>query len=125
VSEHEDEKDARPWEQPGQDRRDLLPERGERLLFWAQWGFFCSSISWCVPPAALVGVYICLVVAIRSRLDLAEIARKTRERAGKVKTRRALFIALPGVVVGLVFCVIWGVLILWGVAFVMTASAWP
>ena len=91
----------RPWEQPGQERRDCLPHRGDQLLFWAKVGLVCNFVSWFFFPATLIGVPLCLFIVMRSLFDLREIAARTRERAGQQSTSAARRIAIGGLIAAL------------------------
>jgi hypothetical protein len=105
------EDDDRPWDQPGQERRDCLPHRGESLFNWANVGFFCNFFSLCCFPATIFGMPLCLFIIIQARLDLAEIASGTRERAGEDSTRMARDAAFIGFIFGLIACLAWGLFV--------------
>src|SRR6516165_8897943 len=80
------EEDDRPWDKPGQDRRDSLPHRADQLYRWSIIGVCCNLLSWLILPLTFLGVPLCVFIVIRSFLDLREMKAGTRERAGENKT---------------------------------------
>jgi hypothetical protein len=116
MGEHDNEKGEdsdRPWEQLGQERHDSLPHRGDQLLYCANIGFFCNVLALCIIPVAIVGIPLCLFIAVRSWFDLREIAERRIERAGERKTRRAFINAGVGLLVGVLSSGIWIALLVW------------
>jgi hypothetical protein len=111
VSEQDDEKSEeteRPWDQPGQERRDCLPGRGGQLDGWAWVGLMTNSVSCCIFPGLLFGIPLCILVAVVAQKDLAEIRARTRSLRGEIPTLRARNKALIGLGVGFLALLLWG-----------------
>jgi hypothetical protein len=59
-------------------------------------------------PFTFFAVPVSLIIIVRSKLDLAEIAAKLRESAEKKKTETALVLAVAGLIFALLAWVFWG-----------------
>jgi hypothetical protein len=103
----EEEREARPWEQPGQVRRDAEPHRGTLLLILATVSVVCGYLSCCLVVPSVIGL-VCAVAALA--LSIGDMARM---RAGFVdpkgygltdaaNSRSITGVILNGLVVGYV-----------------------
>jgi hypothetical protein len=115
VNEYNDrtsEEYDRPWEQPGQERRDSLPHRGHQLNAWARVGSIINLVSILLFPGTLIGIPLCLLIAIVAQMDLAEIRAGTRVRSGEALTCRARNIAIVGFLCGVMVLWLWAMVCL-------------
>jgi hypothetical protein len=81
--------DPRPWEQPGQWRRDGLPHRGRLLCGLAAAAAGCTVLGWCLVFPAPVGLGLGLLVWSLARRDLRLMASGQMDPAGRELTRGA------------------------------------
>jgi len=97
-----DPDDPRPWERPGEVRRDCEPHRG-RLLLWlgiASWVCGLASLALVVP--ALLGLALGLTTLVLARRDLAKMEAGLMDPAGAGLVRRASGYAVVGTILSLV-----------------------
>ncbi len=94
--------EARPWEQPGAQLRDLEPDRGD-LLQWLGWAGLANGLaSLCLLFPALVAVPLGVMVLLMARHDLARMRAGLMDRAGEEQTQVARRNALCGLLIPLI-----------------------
>jgi hypothetical protein len=77
----EEEREALPWERPGQVRRDAEPHRGRVLLVLATVSVVCGYLSCCLVVPSFLGLACAIAAFAVSTDDLA------RMRAGLMDPR--------------------------------------
>jgi hypothetical protein len=84
-----DDADPRPWEQPGQWRRDGLPHRGRLLAVLGDVASLGAILGWIIVVPAPVGLVLGAVVWLLARRDLRLMASGLIDPAGRELTRGA------------------------------------
>jgi hypothetical protein len=108
------EEDDRPWEQPGEFRRDGIPHYGEALVFAAKVGLVFNVFAWVFPPALLIAVPWSLICYVLAHNQLGEILSGYRDKRGESSTRRAEILAIRGLKIGMAAFLLW-LFALWGI----------
>jgi hypothetical protein len=103
----EEEREARPWEQPGQLRRDALPHRGTFLLILATVSVVCGYLSCCLVVPSFVGLTCAVAAFVVSTEDLARMRAGLMDPRGygltdAANSRSITGVILNGLVVGYV-----------------------
>jgi hypothetical protein len=95
--------DDRPWEQPGQFRRDGEPHRGPFLSISTEVILSLAVFGLCIPPLALLCILLALVALFLVRADETEIdtGRMDPEglpylQAARTNARTALIVSVCG-----------------------------
>jgi hypothetical protein len=87
---HPDPSDLRPWEQPGEVRRDVEPHRAGLLGALAQAALLCGLLSCCFIFTAPVGLALGVTVWALAAHDLAGMRAGLVDPAGERDTRFAV-----------------------------------
>jgi hypothetical protein len=93
--------DPRPWEQPGQWRRDGLPHRGRMLEVLASVAAVTAGLGWVFWIPAPVGVVLGALVWLLARRDRRLMDAGVMDPAGRGPTENASVGAAAAVCVGL------------------------
>jgi hypothetical protein len=89
-ADHQPEGDPRPWEQPGQYRRDCTPHRGRLLRGLGDaWGV-CGMLSFCLLVPGLLAVALGAAVWALGRRDLEAMRRGRMDPRGITQAEDAL-----------------------------------
>ena|SRR5581483_4002407 len=107
-----DTEDERPWEQPGNIRRDWEPHRASFLWFPGEVSFFCGLFCLCCPPFSLLCVPLAIVVLVSARNDLGKMAGGMMDPSGKARTQEAWDSAVFGLNFSILAWVSWGIILL-------------
>ena len=89
--------EPRPWDQPGQVRRDCEPHWGDLLMLLGAISLGCGLLSCLVVPA-LVGVALGFTVLEMARRDLNRMGAGQMDPAGKGLAEKAMGLASGGIV---------------------------
>jgi hypothetical protein len=81
--------ETRPWEHPGQWRRDGLPHRARLLVVLVGVATVSACSGWVFVVPAPVGVGLGLLVWLLARRDLRLMAAGLMDPAGEEQTRQA------------------------------------
>src|SRR5262249_2208650 len=125
-----EEDDDRPWEQPGQIRRDAVSHRGHLVLTLGILGVVLSVLGipalfcgFCCPPVGIVGSLISLPFTITAwamgQSDLQKMRKNMRDPRGQGMTGAGWICGLVGTILGALATVVTTV---WWI-FILAASA--
>lgn len=109
-----EEREDRPWEEPGSLRRDFEPHRGGFLGSAAGLSFFLGLGSICFPPLGIIGLGFIVFVGISARSDLAKIQAGTMDPKGERPAKDALQIAVISLIFTLLIWLMWCIVVLNG-----------
>jgi hypothetical protein len=109
----EEEREARPWEQPGQVRQDALPHRAGLLGTLATASWLCGVSSICLLFPALVGLPLGVVTWLLARRELQDIEAGLVDPRGRERTAEAKRWAIGGTLLCLAVPVVDGLLLVW------------
>ncbi len=100
--------EERPWEKPGQVRRDCEPHRSPLLLLIAKAALVCSLLSICLFIPAFIGFPLAIFAYTLAKRDLRCMENGTMDPAGARQAGRARDAAVAGAVVsGAVLLLAW------------------
>lgn len=88
--------EERPWEKPGQVRRDCEPHRSSLLFLMARTSLVCGLLSLCLCFPALVGLPLAVLAYTLANRDLGRMEDGTMDPAGASQARRARDTAFAG-----------------------------
>jgi hypothetical protein len=108
-----EEADERPWERPGQVRRDALPHRAGLLDTLATASLLCGVSSICLVFPALVGLPLGVVTWLLARRELQDIEAGLVDPRGRERIADAKDWAFKGTLLCLVVLVVDGLLLVW------------
>ena len=83
------EGEPRPWEQPGQVRRDCEPHRGDLLLVLGTFALVCGLLFWLLWPA-VVGFALGFLVLVLGGQDLERMRAGQMDPGGQGQTEAAM-----------------------------------
>ncbi len=93
--------DDRPWEQPGEFRRDCEPHQGPVLLWFSKTLRILALFGACLPPLVLLYPIFAVVALVLIRADETEIRHGRMDpeglpflQAARQNARIALFVSL-------------------------------
>jgi hypothetical protein len=104
-------RDPRPWEQPGQTRRDYEPHRADVLLVLGALSLLLGMASIAGGLTALAGLPLGLVIYLMARRDLGEMAAGRMDPAGARATDAARAFAVGAAFFGAVGPLLFGVVL--------------
>jgi hypothetical protein len=94
----------RPWERPGQLRRDAAPHRGWVLLALAAVSVVCGWLACCLVVPSFLGFPLAVAACLLSRQDMARMRAGLVDRDGWGHTYRAWDLSITGLILnGLIF----------------------
>jgi hypothetical protein len=102
-----DERRDRPWEQPGNVRRDCLPHRGGDLLFLGNVARWCGLLALISCAPALIAFPLGLVIHSLGERDLRRMHAGMMDPQGRPQTLAACSAAVQGTACGIAAAVIW------------------
>jgi hypothetical protein len=105
-------KEERPWERPGQVRRDCEPHRGPLLLFLAKASLVCSLLSLCGGIASFVGLPLSVIIYALAKHDHRRMKIGLLDPTGAWETAQAQKIAFASMVISSLFVVFVSALLL-------------
>ncbi len=76
--------DDRPWEQPGEFRRDCEPHRGPYWMWLSRASRILSLFGPCFPPLMLLCPVVAVVALVMMRGDETEMRRGRMDPAGRL-----------------------------------------
>lgn len=85
----DEELDDRPWEKPGQMRRDYESHRGGLLLFLGTASVVCSALSLCAFCLGVVSVPLGATTWVMAESDLKKMRSGDMDPAGLWQTKAA------------------------------------
>src|SRR5689334_7120541 len=88
----------RPWERPGQMRRDPLPHRGWVLLLLAAVSVGCGWLSCCLVVPSFLGFPLAVATCLLSRQDMARMRAGLVDRDGWGHTYRAWDLSITALI---------------------------
>lgn len=103
MDDRPEEVDDRPWEQPGNPRRDCLPHRAVLLRQLGDVAFGCCLLSAVLIVPALISVPLGIAVWIMAGQDLAKMRAGTMDPQGQTDTERARKMAIGCVLFSFVY----------------------
>lgn len=104
-----EEVDERPWEQPGNLRRDCLPHRGMMLRHLGDVAIASCLLSGCLIILALIGFSLGIAVWFMAAQDLARMRAGTMDPGGEADTERARQTAIACVVLSIPIAFFFGI----------------
>jgi hypothetical protein len=110
--EDEFEVDERPWEEPGEVRRDVEPHRGGVVLALGIVGLLLASPTFCCPVFAIAGLSASVPAWVMGRRDLARMRLGELDPEGRGTTQSGIVCGIIGVAVVLLGLVVQGGIVL-------------
>jgi len=82
--------DYKPWEEPGEFRRDCVSHRGPLLARLVWFSYMCCIAAFCFAVPAVVGILLAVTVIIMAGRDLREMGAGRLDPRGEGQTEDAL-----------------------------------
>jgi hypothetical protein len=133
VDEDREDEEDRPWEQPGEIRRDSEPHRGPLLLILGivsiVLGVFSIMFFCCIPVIGIVGLVgapLGIVAWVLGQRDLRSMAANRMDARGKGLTHAGWVCGIVGTIVSAIGLVIMvAMIVFWGIMMATAATMPP